>query len=335
MTKIGVGVIGTGFGGNVQAPVFREMPDVELVGVAGRDSWRSLVDDDRVSAVSVAAAPAAHSDIVKAALERRKHVLCEKPFGLAVEQACELRDLAVSAGVIHMVDFLFRGAPERVRLRQLLQEGAIGRIVRVNVEWTMAGRAVRSSEWRWQVDPASGGGALFAFGVHVVDYLEWLVGSTRSVSARLSVRGRRPTGDADRVIAEDTVDALMMLGEDVPASVSISNAMPAPSGHWLTVYGERGSLVVGSSNPHDAVLGTGLFEIAAGDSLRRQLPVEALDLSVPDGRSLLFRRMAGSFIEAIRAGRLAAPTFDDGVRAHIVAAAIRRADAEQRWITIS
>jgi predicted dehydrogenase len=331
---IGVGVIGRGFGANVQVPQFRNMPGVEVIGVAGRDSWRALVADDRVSAVSVATAPIAQHEIVKSALEHGKHVLCEKPFGLNVEQAQELCDAARKAGVVHMVDFLFRTAPERVRLRQLLEGGAIGRLLRVNVEWTMAGRATKALDWRWQMDPAAGGGALFAFGSHVLDYLEWLVGPIRSVSGHLSVCGRHATDEPNRAMAEDTVDALMVIGDGVPASVSISNAVPAPRGHWLSIHGEGGTLVVGSANPHDAVLGTSLFQVRVGESELRPLEVERLDASVPDGRSLLFRRIADAFIDAIRSGQHVPPTFEDGRRAQVVAYAIRDSHARQRWIAV-
>lgn len=335
MTTIGIGVIGSGFGAGVQAPAFRAMPGVEVVGVAGRDSWRSLVSDDRVSAVSVAAAPIAQFEIVKAALERGKHVLCEKPFGLNAEEAAELCDAARAAGVVHMVDFLFRAAPERMVMRQMLSAGAIGRVLRVNVEWTMAGRATRSAEWRWQMDPNAGGGALLAFGTHVLDYLEWLVGPIRSVSARLCVRGRPPSDALDRSPAEDTVDALMVIGDGIPVSMSISNAVPAPRGHWLSIQGETGALVVGSANPHDAVHGTALFQVRPGESELRPVAVEPLDVSAPDGRSLLFYRMAGSFVEAIRSGDHRPPTFEDGLRAQVVARAIRESHEKERWVAIA
>lgn len=334
MTSIGVGVIGTGFGAKIQAPAFQAIPGVRIVGVAGRDSWRDLIDDDRVTAVSVAVPPAAHCEIVKCAVQTGKHVLCEKPFGLTVAQATDMLESAREAGVIHMVDFLFRTAPERVRLRELLHAKALGRILRVNVEWTMRGRAARNSAWCWQVDPTSGGGVLFSFGSHVIDYLEWLLGPVRSVSSRLSVCGHRPSDSLGRAVAEDTVDALMMIGDDLPVSLSISNAMPGARGHWLSIYGEHGSLVVGSSNLHDAVLGTALFQTGTNDNELRRVDVEPLETSVPDGRLLLFGRVAAAFVEAIRSGRPVSPSFEDGRRAQVVAQAVRQAHDRQAWVAV-
>ncbi|MGH9425279.1 MAG: Gfo/Idh/MocA family protein, partial [Terriglobia bacterium] len=108
VAKIGIGVIGTGFGAKVQVPAFKAIPGVEVVGLAGRDrqrtaiiagdlgipkaydSWQALLDDERVAAVSIAAPPALHYEMVMGALRRGKHVLCEKPFGLDPLQAQEM-----------------------------------------------------------------------------------------------------------------------------------------------------------------------------------------------------------------------------------------------------
>ena len=141
------------------------------------------------SAVVLAVPPLFHHDMVMRALRAGKHVLCEKPFGLDAGQAAQMLDRSREAGTVCMVDYQFRMAPERMRLKELLEAGAIGRILRVNVEWTVRGRAAGNSAWSWQFDPSSGGGVLFAFGSHVVDYLQWLAGPARTVAAHLSRRG--------------------------------------------------------------------------------------------------------------------------------------------------
>ncbi len=60
---------------------------------------------------------------------------------------------------------------------------------------------------------AYGGGVVFAFAAHVVDYLQWLIGPVRNVSAYLSARGgpAKPAAH-DRAVAPDTLDAMLLNG---------------------------------------------------------------------------------------------------------------------------
>ena len=354
MAKLSVGIIGTGFGAKVHAPAFQTIPAVEVMAIAGQDrekaaragqglgiptvhdSWQQLIDDEKVEAVAVAVPPSAQFDVVTAALRAGKHVLCEKPFGIDAGQAARMWALARESHRVCMVDYMFRMAPERVRLKELLDGHEIGRIIRVTVEWTVRGRAAGNSAWSWQFDPSFGGGVLFAFGAHVVDYLQWLVGPVRSVAARLSTRGG-PVQSApmDRPVAADTLDAMMLLDGDIPVSITVSNATPGGRGHWLTIYGERGALIVGNANLADTVIGTRLYQSDTATGALRDIPVVSIaGEGAADGRTLLVGRMAECFAGAIRSGASAAPSFEDGWRAQVVMDAMRLAHDRQCWIPV-
>jgi predicted dehydrogenase len=354
MAKLSVGIIGTGFGAKVLAPAFRSVPDAKVTAIAGQDrqkaasvaqdlgiatvhgSWQNLIDDDQVDAIVIAVPPAIHCEVVTAALRAGKHVLCEKPFGVDAEEAARMCDLARETSRVCMVDYLFRTAPERIRLKELLDRHELGRLIRVTVEWTVRGRAAGNRAWSWQFDPGSGGGVLFAFGAHVVDYLQWLVGPVRSVAARMSTRGGAATSaPVDRPVAPDTLDAMLLLEGDIPASMTVSNATPGGRGHWLTIYGERGALVVGNANLTDTVIGTALYQSDAATGALRQIPVASLgEEGVPDGRTLLVSRIAARFAGAVRSGVLASPSCEDGWRAQLVMDALRAAHERQCWIPV-
>ncbi len=354
MAKLSVGIIGTGFGAKVHAPAFRTIPNVEVVAIAGQDrhkaalagqafgiptvhdSWQRLIDDEQVDAVVVAVPPSVHFDVVTAALRAGKHVLCEKPFGIDADQASRMWELVRETHRVCMVDYMFRTAPERIRLKELLEGNEIGRIVRVTVEWTVRGRAAGNSAWSWQFDPSFGGGVLFAFGAHVVDYLQWLIGPAQSVTARMSTRGAAASSASkNRPVAADTLDAIMLLDGDIPVSITVSNATPGGRGHWLTIYGERGALIVGNANLADTVIGTRLYQSDLTTGALRELAVESIaGEGVTDGRALLVGRMAERFVTAVRSGTSTAPSFEDGWRAQIVMDAMRLAHEQQRWMPV-
>lgn len=355
LPTIRIGVIGTGFGARVHIPGFRAIPGVEVACIAGRDhnrteeiardlrvpkayrSWEALIGDEALTAVSIATPPAHHHSIVLAAVQRGLHVLCEKPFGVDAKQALEMLAAANQAGIVHMVDFLFRMAPEHRSLKELLDSRAIGDIRHVNIEWTLRGRAAAAQPMRtWHLDRRAGGGTLFAFGSHVVDYLEWLLGPIRSVSAHLSAR--RPFKDerSDFEPAEDTVDIILLLSGGIPATVSISTVAAGGRGHWLSIYGEQGMLAVGNSNLNDVVMGTRLYKAGPEGNASQEIPVQELpDAGLADGRVSLFRRIAKIFTDAIRTDTPAVPSFRDGWRGQVVMDAIRRSHESRVWVDVS
>ena len=351
---LSVGIIGTGFGAKVHVPAFRTVPNVEVGAIAGQDrhkavqvaealgiptvhdSWQTLIDDESVGAVVVAVPPSLHYDVVMGALRAGKHVLCEKPFGMDPDQAGRMLESSREGETVCMVNYLFRMAPERIRLKELLLAGAIGRIARVTVEWTVRGRAAGNSAWSWQFDPSRGGGVLFAFGAHVVDYLQWLIGPVQTLTAYLSTKGgpAEPV-PVDHAIAADTLDAILLLDGDIPASITVSNATPGGRGHWLTVYGERGALAVGNANLADTVIGTRLYQSDMFTGELHEIPVMPIAVNgIADGRTLLVGRVAQAFAAAVRSGTSVAPSFEDGWRAQVVMHAMRLAHDQRCWTPV-
>src|SRR6478735_8177900 len=123
---------------------------VELIAVASRDleraeeyarewkidraygSYEALLEDDDVEAVYISLPNALHCEWSIRALEAGKHVLCEKPMSRHVGDVEAAFDAAERAQRILMEAFMYRHNPQTRRLRQLIDEGAIGdvRVVR-------------------------------------------------------------------------------------------------------------------------------------------------------------------------------------------------------------
>ena len=158
-----VAVVGRGFGAAVHAPGW-ELAGAQVLGVAGREGWRELVE--RADVVSVAAPPAAHREVVLEAIRVGARVLCEKPLATTTADA-ELLEDAVR-GLPNAVSFGYRAIPAFVRFRELLDADEL------RVRWTARSR-LRPGPPGWKDDPLQGG-ALSAYGVHALDYGRWLLG---------------------------------------------------------------------------------------------------------------------------------------------------------------
>jgi len=143
---IRVGLIGYGYWGPRVARNFNSVPDCRLVAICDKSlelqgraklAYSSihttsdpceLITSPDIDAIAVVTPVWTHFDLAKAAIANGKHVFVEKPFTSTVEQAEQLIELAARKNVKIMVDhtFLFTGAVKK--LRQLVDEGALGKL---------------------------------------------------------------------------------------------------------------------------------------------------------------------------------------------------------------
>ncbi len=144
------GILSTADINRLVIPPAYESPKVDLVGVASRDqaraeeyarkweipraygSYEALLADDEIEAVYISLPNNLHCEWSIRAVEAGKHVLCEKPMGKRAAEVEEAFDAAERAGRILSEAFMYRHSPQTERVRQLLDEGAIGelRVVR-------------------------------------------------------------------------------------------------------------------------------------------------------------------------------------------------------------
>lgn len=141
-------------------------------------SYEALAADPSVEAVYVATPNSLHDPDVRLCLENGKHVLCEKPFTLTAAQARELYALADAKGLFLMEALWTRFLPLYGRLRELLAEGAIGRVERVSCQYGFVAQgARRERKFRSEL----GGGALLDIGVYNLGFLQMMLGEPAGV----------------------------------------------------------------------------------------------------------------------------------------------------------
>ena len=211
MAEIGVGLVGYKFMGRAHSNAYRQVArffDVDPVpvmqAICGRDpdatasaaaqlGWNSvetdyhdLVKRDDIGLVDVSTPGYTHRDVVMAALDAGKHVLCEKPLANSLEEAEEMLLAARKAGTINMVNFNYRRVPAVQFAKRLIDEGRLGEIR----HW----RAVYLQDWlvdetvplAWRLKKEfAGSGALGDIGAHILDLSQFLVAPVTSVTGTL------------------------------------------------------------------------------------------------------------------------------------------------------
>jgi len=357
--SIGVAVVGTGFGEKIHIPGFQAHPRTQLVTVYHRDldKAKAIASThniphacDRledalalpdVAAVSISTPPFLHYEMAKTVLQAGKHLLLEKPMTLSAVEARELYQLATAKGVVAMMDFEFRFVPAWQLLAEYLAEGYVGQKRLVKIDWLVSSRADAQRPWNWYAQKDKGGGALGAVGSHAFDYISWLFGPVSRLSAQLSTAiPERPDpadgGKLKLVDADDTCLLMLELADGTPCQLCISSVTYQGRGHFIEVYGDRGTLVLGSDNQKDYVHGFHLLAAPAGKTLAAvEIPNRlAFSQTYTDGRLAPFIRVVDQWVQGIDTGKGMRPSLREGLYSQLLMDLTHQSNETARWVEV-
>jgi predicted dehydrogenase len=206
---LGVGLLGYAFMGKAHSRALRAVTELDpplrplLVSISGRNrdaaaavaarygweetvtDWREQVEDERVGLFDNGGPNALHAEPTIAAARAGKHVLCEKPLGLDADESYAMWRAAEDAGVVHLCGFNYRFVPAIRRARELVDAGALGRLVHVRARYLQSwGWEAPTDSWRFD-RAQSGTGAIGDLGAHSIDLIRFLAGEVVSVSAHV------------------------------------------------------------------------------------------------------------------------------------------------------
>ncbi|MGB3204270.1 MAG: Gfo/Idh/MocA family oxidoreductase [Crinalium sp.] len=355
---IGVGIVGTGFGQKVHIPGFQANPRTKVVAVYHRDLERAeaiasshnipyacqtleeVIALPDVTGVSISTPPFLHYEMAKKVISAGKHLLLEKPTSLNALEARELYQLATKQGVVATMDFEFRFVPAWMRLAELLAEGYVGNKRLIKIDWLVSSRADASRPWNWYARKDQGGGALGAIASHSFDYISWLFGSISRLSAKLiTAIPERPlpdTGEMKPVDADDTCMLMLELADGTPCQVCISSIATQGRGHWLEVYGDRGTLVLGSDNQKDYIHGFRLWGAPTGKPLAEiEIPNRlTFPKSYADGRIAPFMRVVDQWVQGINLGKEVTPSLREGVYSQMLMDLSHQSNQQNCWVDV-
>ncbi|MHC5056686.1 MAG: Gfo/Idh/MocA family protein [Planctomycetota bacterium] len=229
MRELGVGLIGYGYMGRMQAFCHRAVPEyyspppirTKLVAAAtsreetaerakadgfefATADWRELVARDDVDIVHVVTPNNLHAEQTIAALEAGKHVSCDKPPAMTADEAKLMCDAARGSASKLMYCFQNRFLPALLRAKEFVTAGFLGRVLAFRCVYLHSGYVDpdRPISWRMLAGP-SGAGALFDLGSHCVDMMLHLAGPVESVNATFeTLIKERPTADGGRAPVE-------------------------------------------------------------------------------------------------------------------------------------
>lgn len=287
-------------------------------GVPWFTETEPLLARDDVEAVYIATPTIAHAPQALAAIAAGKHVLVEKPLAMSVAEGRRVAAAARRKGVLVGTGFMMRHHGAHVRIKQLIESGAIGKPV--------MGRAQLSCWYppiagAWRQDPALGGGGAFAdMGNHCFDLLEMFLGRTIEVHAFIG-------NVVHAYESEDTaVVTLRFASSAVGVVDNLFNVPDAASRNVLEVYGSAGGIRCEGTIGQGPGGSVRLVSAGAGGYDAQQQRAAARERLVPFRKVNTYRAEVEDFTRAVRTGSRPAVPIEDGLwNLRVVEAAYRSA----------
>jgi len=279
------------------------------------DSVEELVSNSDVDIVYISTTNELHKEQLLAAVAAGKHVLCEKPLALNLDDAKVMVKACKDANLVMGTNHHLRNSITHRTIRELIESGEIGRPLAARVFHAVH---LPSHLQTWRINkPETGAGVILDITVHDTDTLRFLLGSeVTEVSALSAQQGMSDSG------IEDAVMGVMRFENGVLAQFHDAFTIAhAPTG--IEIHGTEGSIF--------------------GKNVMTQLPIG--DITLRKGsdetvveigeRSTLYGRAVGMFNNAVKGTGSVSASGEDGVRSLAVGLAVLEATKTGKTTQVS
>jgi len=213
---IRTGIVGLGFMGQQHFAIHQAMENVQLLAVCDKEEKRraaqaeavggnigeaqtldlsalaryatldELLGNADVDCVDICTPTYLHADMTVQALEAGKHVICEKPMALSVDDCQRMIDAAAASGKMLLVAQCIRFWPAYEKLSDMIRHGQLGRLT--SAKFTRISPTPTWSQDNWLMDNALSGGAVTDLHIHDVDFIISVFGRPKSLSTQAANR---------------------------------------------------------------------------------------------------------------------------------------------------
>jgi predicted dehydrogenase len=251
MKQVNVGLIGSQFVSEIHAHSLKSVPAANVLAVASPTEshvtefasrhgipnaftdYRKMLEMDELDLIVLGLPNDLHAQATRDAAAAGKHVVCEKPLCMNLAEADSMIDACRNANVKLMYAEELCFTPKYVRLKRLVDEGAVGKVYLVKQSEKHDGP---HSPWFWDVN-RSGGGVALDMGCHAFQFFRWMLGNPKveSVWAEMNtyVHGNRTKGDDNAIIVVNFEGGATCIAEE-------SWAKPGGMDDTAEVYGSEG-----------------------------------------------------------------------------------------------
>ena len=367
--EVGIGIVGYGTMGKAHSYAYTAAPQIrslpwrprvraisgrhrDAVERAARDfgaerfttDWRELVEAPDVRIVDICTPPGTHAEIVEAAAECGKAIVCEKPLAASWDDGCRAAAAGLRAPVMNAIGFNYRRLPALSLMKQLVDSGRIGKVRLWRGSWLSDEFVDPEIPFDWRFERRHGASTIADLGAHLIDLAGWLVGEIEAVSAQsrtFTPARSGADGEVREVDVDDASSALLRFRSGALGVFEVAKTcVRRPCDFTVEVNGERGTLRFDYARLNELWYGDGGEEpeLYGMRRIRAEHPVHpetqgwwAIGHGIGYGAS--FVNQAADLLEQWPDGTRS-PDFATGLEVQAGCEAIERAAADGRWVAL-
>jgi predicted dehydrogenase len=326
---------------------FAEMWAYESV----ESDWRALIERKDIDAIDICVPNDHHAEIAIAAAKAGKMVLCEKPLARTEAEGKPMVEAVEAAGVPNMVWYNYRRVPAVMLIKNMVDAGKLGQIFHYRAkflqDWTISPDVPQGGAATWRLDvEAAGSGVTGDLLAHCLDTAIWINGGISSLTAMtetfIKERVHSATGQKQPVGIDDAAAVLTRFGNgSLGTFESTRYARGHKAAYTLEINGAKGSL---AWDLHD-LNRVQYFDHGVEGPQRGWTNILVTDGDHPYlgkwwvpgliiGYEHSFTHQVADFLEGLKSGKPAAPTFRDALETNRICDAIIASGKSGSWVDL-
>lgn len=265
MSKVAIGIIGTGVGIRTHLKGFRLCEKADVLAICGssRDrsqefanknnipiacaDYKELCDIPEIDLVCITSPNRYHAPAVKYALEKGKHIICEKPLSDEISEVREIVNYANKYDRIAIVDHQLRYNPYIKKIKELIDNDDIGQVYSVRLNQQGIGFANESAEWCWSFDAKQGGGVRLAMASHFTDLIQYWFNNRKVINVNgflnpVTKKRQDKEGHFQNIDASTVCAAQINLENELCVQYYINAGSYSGSRFDINIFGDKGEI---------------------------------------------------------------------------------------------
>ena len=374
-------IVGTGFIGPAHLEALRRIPNVEVValvelnqaladekakqlGIPRAYVFADMLNQSDIDVVHICTPNFLHYSQAKAVLEAKKHVICEKPLAISLEEAEDLVKIAKSSGLVNAVHFNLRYYPMVRQMKVMREKGELGEVYSIMGSYLQDWLFLQTDyNWRLEPDKSGDSRAIADIGSHLLDITEYVTGlkitqvmadfSTvhktrlKPLKAIETYSGKMLT-EADYqevpINTEDHATVLLRFDNGSKGSITVSQVNAGRKNRLnIEIAGSVSAFEFNSERPNELWIGK---REKANEQLMKDPSLVHREVSTlvsfpgghnegfPDTSKQLFKEVYAAITVGKQPEHPSYPTFADGWRELLIGERIVESNKKQAWVNI-
>lgn len=374
-------IVGTGFIGPAHLEALRRIPNVEVValvevnqeladekakqlGIPRAYVFADMLKQDDIDVVHICTPNFLHYSQAKAVMEAEKHVICEKPLAISLQEAEDLVKIAKITGLVNAVHFNLRYYPMVRQMKVMREKGELGEVYSIMGSYLQDWLFLQTDyNWRLEPDKSGDSRAIADIGSHLLDITEYVTGlkitavmadfSTihktrlKPLKAIETYSGKMLTpADYQEVPinTEDHATVLLRFDNGSKGSITVSQVNAGRKNRLnIEIAGSVSAFEFNSERPNELWIGK---REKANEQLMKDPSLVHREVSslvsfpgghnegFPDTSKQLFKEVYAAIAAGKQPEHSTYPTFADGLRELLIGERIVESNKKQAWVTI-